>query len=53
MILGECLGSVDLSRAQALCIYEATKIVIVCKDEHFVIATFKIVMSYLEDFDNN
>ena len=53
MVLGELLGPADLSRAQTLYIYEATKIVMVYKDKHLVFAIFQIVTPYLEGFDNS
>ena len=53
MVLEELLGTADLSRAQALCIHKATKIVVVCEDEHFMLATFQIVTPYFEGFDNS
>ena len=40
IVLGELLGPTDLSGAQALYIYKATKVVIVCEDKHFLLATF-------------
>ena len=53
MVSGELLGPADLSGAQALGIHKATKVVVVCKDEHFVFASLQIVMPYFEGFDNN
>ena len=53
MVLGKFLGPTDLFRAQALCIYEATKIVMVCKNEHFVLAAFQIVTLCLEGYNNS
>ena len=53
MVLEEILSPTDLSEAQALCIYEATKVVVVCKDQYFVLAAFQIVTPYLKDFDNS
>ena len=40
MILGEFLGLADLSKAETLNIYEATKIVIVYEDKYFMLAIF-------------
>ena len=40
MVSRELLGPVDLSRAQTLCIHEATKVVVVYEDKHLVLATF-------------
>ena len=53
IVLGELLGPADLSRAQTLCIHEAIKVVVVCEDEHLVLATFKIMTPCLEGFDNS
>ena len=53
MVLEELLGPADLSGAQALCIHEATKVVMVCKDKHFVLAAFQIVTPCFEGFDNS
>ena len=53
MVLGELLGPADLFGAQTLCIYEATKIVVVCENEQLVLTTFQIVTPYLESFDNS
>ena len=47
------LGPTDLSRAQVFCIHEATKVVVVCEDKHFIFAAFQIVMLYFESFDNS
>ena len=40
MVLGELLSPTNLSRAQALCIHEAIKVVVVCEDKHFMLAIF-------------
>ena len=53
IVSGELLGPTDLSRAQTLCIHEATKVVVVYKDEHFMLVIFQIVMPCLEGFDNS
>ena len=53
MVLGELLGLADLSGAQTLRIHEATKVVVVCEDEHLVFATFQIVTPCLEGFDDS
>ena len=53
MILGELLGPTDLSGAQALCINEARKVIVVCEDKHFVFAAFQIVTLCFEGFDNS
>ena len=34
------LSPIDLSKAQTFCIYELTKVVVVCKDKNLVFATF-------------
>ena len=53
MVSGELLGPADLSGAQTLRIYEATKDVVVCKDEHLVLATLQIMTPCLEGFDDS
>ena len=53
MVLGELLGSADLSGAQTLCIHETTEVIIVRKDENIMLAIFQIVTPYLESFNNN
>ena len=53
MVLGELLGPADLSGAQTLCIHEATKVVVVCEDEHLVFATFQIVTPCFEGFNDS
>ena len=40
MVWKELLGLTNLSKAQIFYIYEVTKDVIVCKDKHFLFATF-------------
>ena len=53
MVSGELLGPADLSGAQTLRIHEATKVVVVCEDEHLVLAIFQIVTPCLEGFDDS
>ena len=53
MVLGELLGPADLSGAQTFQIHEATKIVVVCEDEYFILATFQIMMQCFERFNNS
>ena len=53
MVLRELLSPIDLSGAQAFCIHEVTKIVLICEDEQFVLTAFQIVTPYLEGFDNS
>ena len=53
MVSGELLGPADLSRAQTLCIYETTEVIMVRKDENLMLAAFQIVTPRLEDFDNS
>ena len=53
MVLGELLGPTNLSGAQTFCIYEATKVVIICEDKHFILAAFQIVTPYLKGFDDS
>ena len=40
VVVRELLGPTDLSEAQAFCIHEATKVVVVCEDKNLVLATF-------------
>ena len=40
MVLRELLGLADLSRAQVLCSHETTEVIVVRKDENFMLATF-------------
>ena len=47
------MGPADLSGAQTLHIHKATKVVVVCEDEHFVLAAFQIVTPCFEGFDNS
>ena len=53
VITRELLGLMDLSGAQALCIHELTKVIMVCKDENFMLAAFPIVTPCLEGFDDS
>ena len=53
MVLGELLDPINLFETQAFYIHEATKIVVVYKDEYFILAAFQIVMLCLEGFDNS
>ena len=53
MVLRELLGPINLSRAQTLCIHETTEVIIIYKDENFMLAAFQIIAPYLEGFDNN
>ena len=53
MVSGEFLGPADLSRAQTLCIYETTEVIMIHKDENLMLAAFQIVTPRLEDFDNS
>ena len=53
MVLRELLGPTDLSKAQAFCIHEAMKVVVVCENEYFVLAAFQIVTPYFKGFDNS
>ena len=52
MVSRELLGPTDLSRAQALRIYETTEIIVVRKDKNLILAAFQIVTPCLEGFDN-
>ena len=49
----EFLGPVDLSGAQTLCIHEAMKVVVVCKNKQLILATFQIVTPCLEGFNDS
>ena len=40
MVLGKFLNPADLSGAQTFYIYEATKVVVICKNKHFMLAIF-------------
>ena len=40
VITRELLGPTNLFGAQTLCIYESTEVIMVCKDEDFMLATF-------------
>ena len=53
MVLGELLGPEDLSGAQTLYIHETTEVIMVCKDENFMLAALQIVTPRLEGFDNS
>ena len=53
MVLGELLGPIDLSEAQAFYIHKLTKIVVICEDEQFVLTAFQIVTPYLKGFDKS
>ena len=53
MVSRELLGPADLSRAQALHIHETMEIIVVCKDENLMLATFQIVTPRLESVDNS
>ena len=53
MVSRELLGPADLSGAQALRIYETTEVIMVCKDENLMLATFQIVTPRLEGFDDS
>ena len=53
MVLEKLLVPTDLSEAQAFCIHEVTKIVVVYENKCFVLAAFQIVAPGLKDFDNS
>ncbi len=53
VVLREFLGSADLTRAQALCIYELTEVIMVSKDENLVFAAFQVVVPSLKGFNNS
>ena len=47
------MGPADLSEAQALCIHETTEVIVVRKDENFMLATFQLVPPGLESLDDS
>ena len=53
MVSRELLGLVDLFGAQAFCIYEMMEVIVICKDENLMLATFQIVAPYLENLYNS
>ena len=40
MVSKELLGQADLSKAQVFCIHETMEVIVVCKDENLMLATF-------------
>ena len=48
VITRELLGPTDLSRAQALRIYELTEVIVVCEDKDLMLAAFQKVAPSLE-----
>ena len=48
VITRELLGPTDLSGAQALRIYELTKVIVVRKDENLMLTAFQVVTPSLE-----
>ena len=52
VISGERLSPTDLSRAQALCIYESTEVIMVGKHQNFVLTTFQIVSPGLKSLND-
>ena len=52
IVLREFLGPADLSRAQALCIYERTEVIVIRKDENLIFAAFQIVAPSFEYLNN-
>ena len=53
MVLEKFLGLANLSGIQTLYIYKAIKVVVICEDKHFVLATFQIITPYLKDFKDS
>lgn len=53
VILREFLSPLDLTAAQALCIYKSTQVVMAGEDKNFMLAVFQIVVPYLECFNNS
>ncbi len=48
----ELLGLADLTRAQAFCIHELTKVIMVSKDKDFVFAALQVVVPSLESLND-
>lgn len=53
MVPRELLGPPDLSGAQALCIHELAKVVVVGEHKDFVFAAFQVVAPSLEGFNDS
>ena len=52
MIARKLLDLPNLTKTQAFCIHEATKIVLVSKDKHLVFAIFWIILPCFEDLND-
>ena len=53
MVSREFFGLIDLLGAYTLCIHETTEVVVICKNENFILAAFQIVTPCFEGFDNS
>ena len=42
----------DLFGAQTFCVYKLTKVVVVCKDENLMFATFEVMLSGLKHLND-
>ena len=47
------MGLLNLTRAQALCIYKLMEVVMVCKDKDLVFAVFQVVALSLKGLNND
>ena len=52
IVTRKLLGPADLTRAQTLCIYELSEVIMVSENEDFVFAAFYVVLSGFKCFDN-
>ena len=53
MVSRELLGPADLSGAQALRIHKTTEVIVVRKDENFMLAAFQVVPPGFESLDDS
>lgn len=53
MVLRELLGLANLPGAQALCIHESPKVVVVSEDEDLIFAAFQVVAPSLKEFNDS
>ena len=49
----EVLRPTDLTRAQAFCIHESTKVIVVSRDKDLVFAVFEVVATSFKSFNNS
>ena len=52
VVTRELLGPSDLTRTEALCIYELTEVIVVSKDEDLVFTAFQVLVPSLKDLHN-